>query len=118
MAVHEAVVKNVGEPDDRMVMGDGGVHEIMRVGDATIFHVTHRPGWRWSTHIKPSAGTEWCERTHVGYVISGRERCLLRDGTEFELGPGDAFIVPPGHDAWVVGDEPYVGVNFMGRAEG
>ncbi len=117
MSIRSAIVKNSSDPDDRQVMGEAGVHESMKVGEATIFYVVHRPGWRWSTHIKPSAGTEWCERTHVGYVLSGRERCRLRDGTEFELGPGDAFLVPPGHDAWVVGDEPYLGVNFSGHAD-
>lgn len=117
METRTYVVKKVSSPDDRMVMGEAGSHEIMRIGDATIIHARHQPGWRWSEHIKPTVGTEWCERTHVGYVISGRERVRLRDGTEFELGPGDAYLVPPGHDAWVVGDQPCVAVNFSGHAD-
>jgi hypothetical protein len=75
-----------------------------------------KKGWRWSTDIKPLVKTEWCEAPHFQYLISGRFRTKLKDGTEFEAKAGDVYSVPPGHDAWVVGDEPAVGIEFT--AEG
>ena len=71
-------------------------------------------GWKWSKDIKPVVKTEWCEAPHVQYLISGRYRVKMKDGTEFEIGPGDAASVPAGHDAWVVGEEPAVGIEFVG----
>lgn len=80
----------------------------------TIARDTHRPGWRWSTHIKPLVGTELCEVHHQGLVLSGRLHVVLRDGTEFEATRMCVIDVPPGHDAWVVGDEPVVTVGWAG----
>ena len=84
----------------------------MTLGGVTVGRATFEPGWRWSEHIKPAAGTELCEVTHTGYVVSGRQVVRTADGTEIELQPGDAFVIAPGHDAWVVGDEPCVTVDF------
>ncbi len=80
----------------------------MRLGRGTA-----PPGWRWSEHVKPLAGTEWCEIAHHGIILSGREVVRMADGTEVELKPGDAFFVPAGHDAWVAGDEPCVSLDFL-----
>jgi hypothetical protein len=100
--------------------------EIIRLERAKIQSVTVagrkvakfeiQPGWKWSTDIKPKVGTEWCEAPHFQYLISGRFRTKLKDGTEFEAKAGDVYSVPPGHDAWVVGNEPAVGIEFS--AEG
>jgi class 3 adenylate cyclase len=88
--------------------------EIIEVGDFTVGRVVHQPGWRWSTHVRPSVGGEWCQARHVGVVLSGRAALLLQDGTEIQLGPEDVVDIPPGHDAWVVGDEPFVQLEWTG----
>ena len=74
--------------------------------------MTYEPGWRWSVDVKPMAGTDSCQFHHFGVTLSGRLRAQMRDGTELEIGPGDVFEIPSGHDAWVVGDEPWVSVDF------
>jgi mannose-6-phosphate isomerase-like protein (cupin superfamily) len=91
-----------------------GSFEVVEIGGMTVGRATYEPGWRWSEHVKPSAGTESCEVEHVGLVVSGRAMIAMDDGTEVEVGPGDLFAVPPGHDSWVVGDEPYVSLHFLG----
>jgi quercetin dioxygenase-like cupin family protein len=89
---------------------------LRRRGDTTISCGVHRarfePGWRWSEHVKPIAKTDRCEAAHAGYVISGRMKVVMNDGTEDEFGPGDLMIIPPGHDAWVVGDDAMVVVDW------
>lgn len=74
--------------------------------------MTYEPGWRWSVDVKPIAGTQACQFHHVGVTMSGRLRVQMQDGVELEIGPGEVFEIPPGHDAWVVGDEPWVSVDF------
>jgi class 3 adenylate cyclase len=74
--------------------------------------MVYEPGWRWSTSVKPIAGTESCQYHHFGYAVSGLLRVQMPDGTELEIGPQELFEIPPGHDAWVVGDEPWVSVDF------
>lgn len=76
--------------------------------------ITLQPGWRWSEHVKPAAGTEWCEAPHFQYVISGHLHAVMSDGAEMDAGPGDVNVLPPGHDGWVVGDEPVVAVDWGG----
>jgi quercetin dioxygenase-like cupin family protein len=88
--------------------------EVITFGELSLMKLTFQPGWRWSEHVKPAAGTESCEVPHFNYGISGRLHVRMDDGTESEIGPGDAQLLPPGHDAWVVGDEPYVGLDFQG----
>jgi mannose-6-phosphate isomerase-like protein (cupin superfamily) len=78
---------------------------------------TFQPGWKWSTCVKPIAKTETCQASHLAYHISGRLRVRMDDGTEEEFGPGDLAVVPPGHDAWVVGDQPVVLIDITGMAE-
>jgi quercetin dioxygenase-like cupin family protein len=91
-----------------------GRFELVELGGVTIGRATYEPGWRWSEHVGPTAETESCEVEHVGLVVSGRAAVLMDDGTELVLEPGDLFHVPPGHDSWVVGDEPYVSLHFVG----
>ena len=93
---------------------DKGQFEVVEIGGMTVGRATYEPGWKWSEHVKPTAWTESCEVEHIGLVISGRAMIAMDDGTEVEVGPGDLFAVPPGHDSWVVGDEPYVSLHFLG----
>lgn len=86
--------------------------DVIELGDVVVGRMTYEPGWRWSVDVKPIAGTDSCQYHHVGVTIQGRLRAALPDGTELEIGPGDVFEIPPGHDAWVVGDEPWVSVDW------
>jgi mannose-6-phosphate isomerase-like protein (cupin superfamily) len=90
--------------------------QLVEIEGDTFARMELQPGWRWSTDIKPQVGTQSCEASHKGYVLSGRLGVRMDDGTEIELKPGDFAIIPPGHDAWVIGDEPYVAVDFGGIA--
>ena len=105
--------KNFKNPDEVRTFSNGKV-EVVKVGDATIGRATFEPGWRWSTCVKPLAKTNSCEVAHFHYQISGTMRIRMDDGTELECKAGDVAIVPPGHDAWVVGNEPVVVVDFQG----
>ncbi len=104
-------VKNVEEPDERRAM-DHGALEVVNLPGATIARAVFQPGWRWSTDVAPSVGTSSCQVAHIGYVVSGGFHVRMDDGREHDLGPGDAHVVAPGHDAWVIGDEPCVIVDF------
>lgn len=89
--------------------------ELVELGDAAIGHTIFEPGWRWEEHVKPIVGTATCEVHHLGYVISGVLHVDMDDGPSIELAAGDVFEVPPGHKAWVVGDEPWISIDFAGR---
>jgi hypothetical protein len=86
--------------------------DVVKVGDSSAARVTFQPGWKWSECIKPVAGTDSCQARHVGTVISGQLHVVHEDGSEVDANPGDAYVIEPGHDAWVVGDEPYVAFEF------
>ncbi len=86
--------------------------DVVEMDDHVVGRMVYEPGWRWSTSVKPIAGTEACQYHHIGYTVSGQLRVQMPDGTELEIGPGELFEIPPGHDAWVVGDEPWVSVDF------
>ena len=103
--------KNLGTPDEKHSFDHGDLNVVNLTG-MTIVRAAFNPGWRWSTDVKPLVGTESCQVSHAGYVVSGRLHVRLDDGREYELGPGDAHVVSPGHDAWVVGEEPFVAVDF------
>jgi quercetin dioxygenase-like cupin family protein len=109
-------VKRFDDPDETRSF-DNGAFEVVRVGDTTIGRATYEPGWRWSQHVGPVAGTASCQVEHVGMVVSGRAMIAMDDGEQRVVEAGDVFHVPPGHDSWVVGDEPYVSFHFLG-AEG
>jgi len=86
--------------------------DVVELDDRVVGRMTYDPGWLWSVDVKPIAGTESCQFHHVGVTLSGRLRIQMRDGIELEVGTGDVFEIPPGHDAWVVGDVPWVSVDF------
>src|SRR5687768_13914766 len=93
--------KSLDRPDETRTMQQGkGKVEIVTLGGVTVGRGTFEPGWRWSEHVKPIAGTDSCQAAHTGYVLSGRMHMIMDDGTEGEAGPGDAFVAAPGHDAW------------------
>ena len=107
--------KNLSKPDETRSFPRGKM-EVVKL-DGTVFaKATFEPGWRWSEHVKPIAGTPTCQVNHVGFVVSGRMRIVMDAGGEVELGPGDFFVCPPGHDAWTVGDEACVAYDFTGGA--
>jgi class 3 adenylate cyclase len=103
--------KRFSDPDDVRLVPNGRV-DVVELDDRVVGRLSYDPGWRWSKDIKPIAGTETCQFHHLGITLSGRARIALPDGLELEVGPGDVFEIPPGHDAWVVGDEPWVSVDF------
>jgi mannose-6-phosphate isomerase-like protein (cupin superfamily) len=106
-------IQRFDEADDRRSF-EKGTFEIVRVGGVTLGRASYQPGWKWSEHVGPSVGTKLCEVEHVGIVLSGRAAVAMADGTEFVLEPGDAFAIPPGHDSWVVGEEPHVSLHVRG----
>lgn len=89
--------------------------ELVELGELAVGRVVFEPGWQWSKHVKPITQTDYCQVHHIGYVISGRLHVEMHDGASVELVAGDVFEVPPGHDAWVIGDEPWVSVDYAGR---
>jgi hypothetical protein len=91
--------------------------DVVRVGGSEVGRFTFEPGWRWSECVKPVANTESCQAEHLGYAVTGRLHVAHNDGTEVDIGPGDAYVIAPGHDAWVVGNEQFVGVEFKSAAE-
>ena len=111
------IVKSLDEAEQTRLTGGKGRIDIVALPGATVGRATFEPGWRWSEHMRPSAGTDLCQATHTGYVVSGRQAVRMADGTELELGPGDAFVIGAGHDAWVVGDQPCVTLDFSGAAD-
>jgi quercetin dioxygenase-like cupin family protein len=112
---HRIESKNIGAPDEARPFPKGRV-ELVKLAQGDVGRGTFEPGWRWSEHIKPLAGTETCEVHHLGYCLSGRMRVIMNDGTQVEVGPGDVVDIPPGHDAYTIGDEACVMVDFGGMA--
>jgi hypothetical protein len=114
--MREAILKRFEHPDEVRVFAKGRF-EIVHIGGMTIGRASYEPGWKWSEDVAPLAGTALCEVEHVGLVVSGRAVAAFADGTRTELTPGNLFYIPPvAHDSWVVGDEPYVSLHFMGAA--
>ena len=103
--------RDFGSPDETRTPAKTQV-DIVRMGEATIGRFAFEPGWRWSECIKPIVGTDSCQVHHVGTATAGRLHVEHEDGSVLEVGPGDAYIIEPGHDAWVVGDERFVGLEF------
>lgn len=107
-------VRKFDSPDERRPFVDKGHLDILKVGEGIVGLATFEPGWKWSEHVKPIAGTDTCETAHAAFIVSGRLHVVMDDGETHDLGPGDFAMVPPGHDAWVVGSEPCVMFDFAG----
>src|SRR5688572_16076985 len=107
--------KSFESPDETRLFHNGQA-EILTVGGAAIGRLVLQPGWRWSNDVKPIAGTASCEAPHFQYHVSGQLAVRMDDGTEFVAGPGDVTSLPSGHDAWVVGDEPVVVIDWFGAS--
>lgn len=105
--------RSLDSPDETRRFDNGHV-DVVKVGGVTIGRTTLEPGWRWSESVKPIAGTDSCLEPHTGYVLSGRLRVRMDDGTEGEAAAGDAVVIAPGHDAWVIGQETCVLLDFSG----
>ena len=95
---------------------DKGKIEVVKLSDVTAMRARFEPGWRWSESVKPVVKTNSCEVAHLMYVVSGRMGVRMDDGSEVEFGPGDVGTIPPGHDAWIIGQVPFVGIDFQGGA--
>jgi quercetin dioxygenase-like cupin family protein len=105
-------IKSFDSPDETRPFQDKGKADVVNIGGGSVLYGTFEPGWRWSDHVKPIAGTDSCESPHFLYVLSGRMQVAMNDGTEGEAVPNSVVRIEPGHDAWVVGDEPCVVVDF------
>jgi class 3 adenylate cyclase/quercetin dioxygenase-like cupin family protein len=106
--------KRFDRPDNVRIVEKSRV-ELIELGELAVGRAIFEPGWRWSDHVKPIVGTESCQVHHIGYVLSGHLHVEMTDGASLEVVGGDAFEIPPGHDAWVIGDEPWISVDWAGR---
>lgn len=110
----EVMMRRFDDPDEVRLF-EKGKFEIIKIAGMTIGRATYEPGWKWSAHVSPIAGTPFCEVEHIGMVISGRATAAMQGGQIYEMGPGTIFHIPPAaHDSWVVGEEPYVSIHFLG----
>lgn len=113
----EMILKSFDNPDETRTFEKGKL-EIVRIGGMTLGRASYEPGWKWSEHVSPIAGTPLCEVEHVGMVLSGRAMAAMKDGDEVQLAAGTLFYVPPiAHNSWVIGDEPYVSLHFLGAEQ-
>ena len=111
----QIVKKNFDSPDETRPIAGGSV-DVVNFGELQPMRTTFQPGWRWSESVKPIVKTESCQVHHLSYFLSGRLVVRMDDGSEAEFGPGDIAEIPEGHDAWVIGDEPVVALDFRGGA--
>ncbi|HEY8204899.1 MAG TPA: cupin domain-containing protein [Pyrinomonadaceae bacterium] len=112
----DTINKSFDAPEETRSMDKGKV-EVVNLGGSQVMRATFQPGWKWSECVKPIAGTDSCQVAHLIYTISGNMTVRMDDGSEIEVKPGDVTSIPAGHDAWIVGDEAYVGVDFQGAAQ-
>ena len=115
MTVLDVILKRFEQPDEVRTF-ENGKFEVIHIGGMTIGRATYSPRWKWSEHVGPSLGKKHCDVEHVGLVISGRATAVIENGPVVEMKAGDIFYVPPGppgHDSWVVGDEPYVSLHLL-----
>jgi quercetin dioxygenase-like cupin family protein len=112
------VRKSLDTPEEvRPFEAGSGQLELVNLDTGPVGRATFQPGWRWSEHIKPIAHTDSCQAAHTCYFVAGRMKVVTDDGEEMEYGPGDFAIMAPGHDAWIVGDEPCVVIDWQGFAD-
>ncbi|MGA8740906.1 MAG: cupin domain-containing protein [Terracidiphilus sp.] len=114
--MHQVILKQFESPDEVRTF-DKGKFELVHLGGMTIGRATYEPGWKWSEHVGRALGKTSCDIEHVGMVVSGRATAAMDDGRIFEMKPGDIFYIEPGHDSWVIGDEPYVSIHMMGAPD-
>ncbi len=114
--MEKAECKDFRKPDEVREFPQGRL-ELIRIGGATVGRAVFEPGWKWSTSVQPLVNTKSCEAPHFQYHVSGTLRILMDDGTELDCRPGDVSLLPSGHDAWVVGSEPAVVVDFQGMID-
>jgi hypothetical protein len=114
--VLDAVLKSFNQPDETRTF-DKGKFELITLGGITIGRATYDPGWKWSDHVGKALGKKSCDVEHVGLVIAGRAAVAMDDGRVIEIQAGDAFYIAPGHDSWVIGNEPYVSLHFSGASD-
>ena len=112
----DVILKRFDQPDEARKF-EKGKFELISIGGMTIGRATYDPGWKWSAHVGAQTGAKYCQVEHVGLVISGRATAAMQDGRVIEMRAGDAFYIAPGHDSWVVGDEPYVSLHFLGAEQ-
>ena len=112
----DVILKRFEQPDEVRTF-EKGKFELVHLGGMTIGRATYEPGWKWSEHVGKATGAKNCTVEHVGMVIAGRATAAMNDGRVIEMRAGDVFYIPPGHDSWVVGDEPYVSLHFMGAGD-
>jgi quercetin dioxygenase-like cupin family protein len=106
--------KSLDSPDETRPFEDGkGKLELVNLEGGPVGRATFEPGWQWSKHVQPIAGTDSCQAAHMGYFVSGRLKVVMDDGEAMDYGPGDFAVMAPGHDAWTVGDEPCVFIDAM-----
>jgi quercetin dioxygenase-like cupin family protein len=111
----ELEIVNLDKPSESRTF-ERGRFDLVQIAGTTVGRATYEPGWRWSEHVGTHPGDR-CQVAHLGVVLSGRAAVHMDDGTELILTPGDVFAIPPGHDSWVVGDEPYVSLHLAGADE-
>ncbi len=109
----DVIIKQFEHPDETRSFPKGRF-EVVHIGGMTIGRATYQPGWKWSTDVGAALGKKSCDVEHVGLVVSGRAVAAMDDGTMVEMAAGDIFYIAPGHDSWVVGNEPYVSLHLMG----
>jgi mannose-6-phosphate isomerase-like protein (cupin superfamily) len=114
--MYEVILKRFEQPDEVRIF-DKGKFEIVTIGGMTIGRATYEPGWKWSVHVGAATGAKSCHVEHVGIVVSGRATAAMDDGRITEIKTGDVFYIAPGHDSWVVGDDPYVSLHLMGAPD-
>ena len=112
----DVILKRFENPDEARTF-EKGRFELIRLGTTTIGRATYEPGWKWSVHVGKATGQQSCMVEHIGMVIAGRAVAAMDDGRIIEMKAGDVFYIAPGHDSWVVGDEPYVSLHLMGAED-
>jgi quercetin dioxygenase-like cupin family protein len=114
--MNDVILKRFEKPDEVRTF-EKGKFELVHIGGVTIGRATYEPGWKWSLHVGKAAGAKSCMVEHVGLVVSGRATAAMDDGHVMEIKAGDVFYIAPGHDSWVVGEEPYVSLHFLGAEQ-
>ena len=114
--IDEVILKRFENPDEVRTF-EKGRFELIHLAGMTLGRATYEPGWKWSVHVGRDLNQNMCQVEHVGIVVSGCATAAMADGTIIEMKAGDVFYIPPGHDSWVVGDQPYVSIHMLGAQD-